>query len=285
MTKKLLALYGLKWNPFSPDVPTDALWLKPDVDQFGWRLEQHVRDGGFALITGDSGTGKSMAMRLVADRLAHLPDVVVGALLHPAGNLADLYRQLGELFDVSLRAHHRWTSFKALREKWHAHISSTLWRPVLLIDEAQEMRPEVLSELRLLSATNFDSRSILSVLLAGDGRLLEHFRAPQLLPLATRIRPRLTLDYALPKELADFLAHVLREAGAPKLMTAGLISTLSEHAAGNYRALCNMASELLIVAAQREIPQLDEKLFLELFAPPSKQRARNAAGDSRRTTS
>jgi len=57
-------------------------------------------------------------------------------------------------------------------------------------------------------------------------------------------------------------------------MTEGLITTLCEHAAGNYRALCNMASELLSESHRREAPQQNEKLDLEVFAPPTKQRSR-----------
>jgi type II secretory pathway predicted ATPase ExeA len=56
-------------------------------------------------------------------------------------------------------------------EKWLHHIDSSLFRPVLLIDEAQEMSPPVFSELRLLSSADLDSRSILTTVLAGDRRL------------------------------------------------------------------------------------------------------------------
>lgn len=275
MDRKLLALYGLKWNPFSPDMPDDALWRPPAIEPFCWRLEQKVRDGGFALVTGDSGTGKSIALRLLARHLAGIPELVVGVVKRPQSTLVDFYREMGEVFGVSLVVNNYcWSSFKALRERWEAHMAATLWRPVLLVDEAQEMSPRVLSELRLLASTNFDSRSILTVVLAGDGRLAELFRLPQLVPLGGRIRPRLILDYVTPKELAQFLRHVLVQAGNPTLVTEGLVATLCEHAAGNYRVLCNTAAELLTEGLRREGAQLDEKLYLEVFAPPMKQRSR-----------
>ncbi|MFV1962856.1 MAG: hypothetical protein ACC658_13625, partial [Acidimicrobiia bacterium] len=66
MSSKLLALYGLKWNPFLPDVPVEALWKSPEVDHFCWRMEALAREGGFALITGDPGTGKSVSLRVLA---------------------------------------------------------------------------------------------------------------------------------------------------------------------------------------------------------------------------
>lgn len=139
MTQKLLAQYGLKFNPFTPDLPTDAIYVPPRIEDFCWRIEQvQVREGGFAMIHGDPGSGKSIALRVLAERLARLPDITVGAINHPQSNLADFYRELGDVFGVPLRPHNRWGGFKALREQWQAHLESTRRRPVLLIDEAQE---------------------------------------------------------------------------------------------------------------------------------------------------
>ena len=269
MNTPLLQLYGLKWNPFSPEIPTEALVVSPRLDHFGWRLEHLAREGGFALITGDPGTGKSAALRLVAERLAALRDVVVGVIERPQSGVSDFYRELGHLFGVSLAPRNRWGGFQALRATWHAHIEATLLRPVLVIDEAQEMSAAVLSELRLLVSAHFDSRALLTVVLAGDGRLVERLHADDLLPLAGRIRVRLLLDRASPQELADVLRHACATAGTPRLMTPELVATLAEHAAGNLRILHGLAADLLAAGAQREVTQLDEKLYLEVFAPPT----------------
>ena len=94
MNQKLLALYGLKWNPFSPELPTEAIYVAPRLENFCWRIEHaQIREGGFAMIQGDPGTGKSVALRLLADRLSRLADVTVGAINHPQSNLADFYRE------------------------------------------------------------------------------------------------------------------------------------------------------------------------------------------------
>ncbi|MCA9579371.1 MAG: general secretion pathway protein GspA, partial [Myxococcales bacterium] len=84
---------------------------------------------------------------------------------------------------------------------------------------------------------------------------------------------RLKLEPAGRDELAACLDHLLDAAGAPQLMTTELRTTLAEHAAGNYRVLMNLADELLTVAAERDLPRLDEKLFLEVFATPAPARA------------
>lgn len=284
--KKMLSIYGLKWNPFSPDVPVEALLATPKIESFAWRVEQLVREGGFACIVGDPGTGKSVALRLLANRLAALRDVTVGVLTRPQSGTGDFYRELGDLFGVTLSPHNRWAGSKMLREKWLAHIDASLFRPVLIIDEAQEMKPVVLSELRLISSMDLDARSVLTVVLCGDGRLPEKFRTPELLPIASRIRVRLPMEYATRDELLACLKHVTEKAGNARLMTPELMATLVDHAAGNYRVLMTMAGEMLDAAVQREAKHLDEKLYFDVFATPAERatapKAKVAASAKRR---
>lgn len=283
MTNKLLALYGLKWNPFLPDLPVEALWRSSPIEHFCWRMETQAREGGFALITGDPGTGKSVALRLLAHHLSTLPDVQLGVLTRPQSALGDFYRELGSLFGIALVPHNRWAGFAALRQKWLTHVEATTFRPVLLIDEAQEIAPAVLSELRILTSSEFDSRSILTVVLCGDGRLTQQFRREEFLPIASRIRLRLTLDYLPPQELLEWLRHSLSQAGNPHLMTPELQTTLTEHAAGNLRVLTTMANELLATAAKRELKQLDEKLYLDTYAPAPRSKPRTTTAEYART--
>jgi general secretion pathway protein A len=275
--KKLLSLWGLKWNPFSPELPSEGLLVTPKIESFAWRLEQLVQEGGFALISGESGTGKSVALRIVAERLASVRDVVVGALERPQSKNADFYRELGDIFSVKLSPSNRWGGFKVLREKWKAHVASSRIKPVLLVDEAQEMAPDVLNELRILSSADFDATSLLTIVFAGDGRLLDLLRHQDLVPLNTRIRTRLCTEAATRDELLELLKHALAKAGNATLMTEQLMDVLVDHSAGNYRLLMTMSAELLAYGTAHEVSQLDEKFYLELFhpkGPTSKKKAR-----------
>ena len=274
--KKLLSLWGLKWNPFSPEVPSEGLLVTAKIESFAWRVEQLVQEGGFALITGESGTGKSVALRIVADRLSALRDVVVGVLERPQSKTADFYRELGDVFSVKLSPSNRYGGFKALRERWKAHLASSRIKPVLLIDEAQEMAAEVLSELRILSSADFDATSLLTVVLSGDARLPELLRHQDLVPLGTRIRTRLGMESASRGELSELLSHALAKAGNASLMTNELMDALVDHAAGNYRLLMTMGGELLAYGMAHEVGQLDEKFYLELFHP-QRSRAKKKA--------
>ncbi len=276
MKRKLLSLYGLKWDPFTPGVPIEALYCTPAIEKFCWRVEHTtLADGGFAMISGDPGTGKSVALRLLAERLKLLPDVKVGVISMPSGRLPDFYREMGDIFNVELSPHNRWRGYKSLRERWLTHMQGTLMRPIILIDEAQEVPAGVLNELRLLSSIEFDSGNLLSVILVGDKRLKEKLRQDELLPLGSRIRARLNMEHASAEELRACLNHLLARAGNASLMTEQLIVTICEHAMGNYRVLLGMASELLATAVQQELTELDEKLYLQCFGARQKTAARS----------
>jgi type II secretory pathway predicted ATPase ExeA len=264
--KKLGSLYGLKWNPFLPHLPVDALWPCPGMDHFFFRMKNLVMTGGFALICGEPGVGKSKALHLLAHRLTSLSDVVVGVMERPQSSLGDFYREMGDLFGVNLTPANRYGGFKALRDRWRDHINSTLFRPVLLIDEAQEMFTVCLNELRLLSSANFDSQCLLTNVVCGDMRLPDRFRSSALVSLGSRIRLRLIIEPYEAAVLLEFLDHCLSQSGAPHLMSRSLMETLVSHSAGNLRVLTTMSAELLEMAAEKEIPQIDEKLFLEVFS-------------------
>jgi integrase len=160
-------------------------------------------------------------------RVAAQRDAKVGVFTRPQAGLADFYREMGDLFGVALRPHNRYAGSKILRERWQTHIDASLSRPLLIVDEAQETSSSVLAELRLLSAVRLDSQVLLTVILAGDRRLVERSRSDEFLPVGSRIRVRLMLERASSDELQDCLRHALHKAGAPQLMTPELIATLA----------------------------------------------------------
>jgi len=257
----------LKWNPFLPEIPNEALLRRAAHTSFLWRVENLVMDGGIACVMGEPGSGKSATMRLLDERLSMLRDVTVARYDRPQSGLADFYRELGELFGIELRTCNRYGGFSALRRKWKSHIDQTLLRPCLLIDEAQYVPTPVLSELRLLMSEQFDSRRIIAVVLSGDMRLAERMKDPELVPLDSRIRARLTLTAAGAEELMAMLEHVLDQAGNRQLMTKGLAEAVVAHAIGNPRAMMRTCEDLLAKAIELDKPQLDEQLFFDLHQP------------------
>lgn len=117
-----------------------------------------------------------------------------------------------------------------------------------------------------------DSRNILAVVLAGDNRLPEKLRQTNLLPLESRIRIRHHLDKRPQAELIQILSEVIKQAGAPELMTSILIQALAEHSMGNLRAMMFMANDLLATAAETGQRQLDENLFFDVYRGIAKKK-------------
>ena len=269
--KNMLSFYGLKWNPFLPDIPNEALWSPPAVENFIYRLEGLAMNGGFAMICGEPGIGKSKTLQFLSHRFSRHDEVIVGAMERPQSSLSDFYREMGSLFGVNLSPANRYGGFKDLRERWRNHIESTLFRPLLFIDESQEMLTCCLNELRLLGSFHFDSRNLLTIVLCGDMRLPDRFRSNALVSLGSRIRFRMNLEPYNRNDLINYMAHCLKEGGAPHIMTKALVEALVDHCAGNLRVLNNMAAELLAVGTHNQVSQLDEKFFIEVFSRnPSK---------------
>ena len=273
---KISTLYALKFNPFLSDIPISAIYPSPVSESFVGRCEAHMSEGGFALLSGAPGLGKSITLRLLTHRLSRQRDVMVRTITYPQCRISDFYRELGDAFSVPLSWGNRWGSFKTAREKWQEHIETTNTRPVLIVDESQETLPAVLRELRLLTSKEFDSRSLLFVVLAGDLRLLDNLRHPDLLPLESRLRTRVRLESVSVAELTACLHHVLDKAGNAQLLTNGALAALVEHAAGNPRSMMMLGNELLHAAVCRDARQIDEKLFFEVVAPnaPKPERKR-----------
>jgi hypothetical protein len=66
-------------------------------------------------------------------------DVKIGILSRQQADLTDFFREMGDLFGVELRPANRWGGAKLLRDRWQTHIHAALSRPVLIVDEVQEI--------------------------------------------------------------------------------------------------------------------------------------------------
>ena len=116
------SLYGLKYNPFLPDLPQEALYTLPGTEVFELRVRSMAEQGGFALITGEPGLGKSKTLQKIAWSLEQIPDLTVGVMQRPQSRLGDFYRELGELFNVALSpANRAFTIRKFLKRGVRSH--------------------------------------------------------------------------------------------------------------------------------------------------------------------
>jgi type II secretory pathway predicted ATPase ExeA len=276
MDRKLQQLYGLKWNPFAPNIPESVLKMPQQMDMFFWQVEQMAFDGGFALLSGSPGTGKSTAMRYLRHRLSQVGGIKVASVERPQSTLRDFYQELGEIFGLTLGVSNRFKSFKQLRISWLNEIKNAHFRPFLLVDEAQSLPTIVLSEIRFLVSKEFDSQTLLSVILSGDDRLPKRLRAEsELLPIDSRIKARYLIEKISLEDLDTLLDHVLREAGNSTFINQNVKKNLVVSANGNPRSMMILAQSLLNYAVSKEAAIIDEQLLFELNGTKSKPIKKN----------
>ncbi len=241
------------------------------------------------MLTGDPGTGKSIALRLLAERLRALPDVLVGSVEQSAElRTMDFYRELGDLFGAPARR-----SQPVGRPSRPCALAGPITSPPVDAGPySSSTRPRKPSLLTVLSGATHPRQQVTSTassssasLFAGDARLPERLqRGLSFLPPSVRASGAGSLSTTPSRdELLACLDHLLAAAGNPSLMTSELRVTLAEHAAGNYRVLMTFADELLAVAADRGASLGSTKSsFLEVFAQTPQSQAPAAAAQEPR---
>ena len=277
MNKKLLALYGLKWNPFAPDVPVEALHVSRRIESFCWRVRATRRRGRLRprhRRARHRQVGHAAHSRRTPRRAARRQESASSRGRRPASPTS--IARWATCSASNSVPHNRWGGAKLLRDRWQTHIDAALSRPVLIVDEAQEMLPAVLAELRLLSSASLDSHILLTVVLAGDGRLLERLRSDELLPLGSRMRVRLALERPTPDELSELIVYAPAEGRRRQADDAGADRHARRPRSGQPARADEYRRRVARVAAQREARQIDEKLFLELCAAPPVPEAKTA---------
>ena len=243
INNEIKSLYGLKWNPFSKGIPIKAIQVNSQMEDFMFQMNVLLGEGGFAMLSGDPGLGKSTLLRCYYNRLIQDTKITPRQLTRPQSTLVDFYRELGRLFSFDLPVNSKYNSHIKLRECWLKSILDTQIIPVLMIDEAQLIRPFLFEELKSLSSHEFDTQNLLTILLVGDHRLSQLLSNQDLLHIGSRIRYSLSLKHYSNEYLINLLTESLELAGAPQLMTGGLIKTLVEKAMGNPRTLFNLANQ------------------------------------------
>ena len=212
--------YGFTEKPFS---------LTPDP-RFLYRSETHAgafelleyamrRREGFVVITGDIGTGKTTLCRALLERLDR--QTFSALLLNPFLSESDLLKVILQDFgvvsrDVLTHGPMRDVSKQALIDTLNAFLLSLLPLgacALLIIDEAQNLPPQVLEQIRILSNLETDKEKLLQIVLVGQLGLSNTLRTPELRQLAQRVSIKYELRPLTQDEAAAYIIHRLSVAG------------------------------------------------------------------------
>ena len=168
-------------------------------------------NGGFILLTGEVGTGKTTVCRCF---LEHIPDhIQVAILLNPPLSEGELLQAICDELKIAYETDESVNQLTARLNEYLLRTHGEGRSTVLIVEEAQNLDRTVLERLRLLTNLETDKKKLLQVILIGQPELLDHIESPDMAQLAQRVIARHHLRALTVKELDAYLEHRLRVAG------------------------------------------------------------------------
>ncbi len=205
--------FGLKETPFSIAPDPRYLYMSEGHREALAHLEYGLRgDGGFVLLTGEVGTGKTTVCRCL---LGGVPDNLnVAFILNPRVNAEELLACVCDELGIAYPEGNR--SVKVLVDRINEFLIASHAqgrRTVLIIEEAQNLSFDVLEQLRLLTNLETNERKLMQIIMVGQPELGDMLGCPELRQLAQRITARYHLGPLSGEEVADYVSHRLSVAG------------------------------------------------------------------------
>ena len=240
-----------------------AFALTPDP-RFLWLTDTHeeglaallygiTRRKGFILLTGEVGAGKTTLLRAALDQI---PAETETALVLNTAGIGPL--DLLKLIAVELRIHGTFHSkvdyIIALNDFLLDRLEAGL-NSVVIIDEAQNLGPELLEEVRLLSNLETDTEKLLQIVLTGQPELRRNLASPELRQLRQRIAIEHHVEFLKPDQIASYLAYRIEVAGGQyeEVFAPGSEGTFFAFSAGCPRLVSLLADRVLLSAYGKQL--------------------------------
>jgi general secretion pathway protein A len=252
--------FSLREAPFSiaPD-PAYLYMSARHQEALGHLLYGTGQYGGFVQLTGEVGTGKTTIVRTLLAQKLEKVDV---AMIHnPRQSEQEFVATICDELRVPYRNR---ATLKTLVDELNARLlgaHAAGRRTVLIIDEAQNLAPGVLEQVRLLTNLETDKEKLMRILLVGQPELSEMLSRPDLRQLASRITARYHLLPLSATETREYIVHRLRVAGGrPDLFTPAAIDRVHHIARGNPRQINIICDRALLGAYSQGLRQVTPEI-------------------------
>jgi len=259
------AFYGLKENPFSIQPDPDFLYFDRRHSYAYAMMEFGIRDrAGFIVISGEIGCGKSTLIRHLLNNLS--ASFTVGLVYNTHREIADLLEWIMLAFGLPYEGMSRVALFDAFQRFLIEQYG--LGKSVLLIvDEAQNLNPDALESLRMLSNINADKYQLLQIMLVGQPQLKDMLMQPGLQQFAQRVAADFHIRPFATDEVQNYIQHRLAVAGreAP-LFTPEACIRIAEASHGIPRRINILCNTALVYGFSAEAKLIDLKLVEEVLS-------------------
>jgi general secretion pathway protein A len=244
----LRAAFGLHAVPFTRELRNDEQLRLPMQEEALQGMLRTLDKRMSAAIIAPSGSGKTATVRRLIDQL---PDARYRVRYVKVTDLSkrDLCREIAAVCGVSPAGSYP-TLLRRLQEGFEASLDTDSLRPVLVLDEAHDLRPEVLSMLRVLTNFEMDRRLVLSLVLAGQTPLRTLLRREDQEAVARRIAFYASLRLLSDGETQSYIEHRCTIAGAGSCpFDASAVAAVFDISRGNLRCIDLLCLEALELAA------------------------------------
>ena len=206
--------FGLAEAPFSIAPDPRYLYMSEQHREALAHLRYGIQsDGGFVLLTGEVGTGKTTISRCLLEQLPQ--DCVVAFIINPRLTVPELLSTICDELRIPYPEGNRSVKvFVDLINDFLLDAHAGGRRAVLIVDEAQHLEKDVLEQIRLLTNLETNTRKLLQIILLGQPELREQMARPELRQLSQRIIARYHLGPLGRRETAVYVNHRLTTAGS-----------------------------------------------------------------------
>jgi len=244
--------FGLRSDPFSTDVPTKDLLRLPGMIGVKDRLEYVINLGGVLVITGEVGAGKSTSLRWSLSH-HHPSEVFIINVVANSGSITELLRQICWGLDLIPKTISKSRLFADAQTAIRSLAVSKKQKVSLIIDEANLLRPDVLTELHTLLHFDHDSKAHLSLVLCGQSTLLDRLSYRGAAPLASRVIAKAHLETLSQAQMEDYVDHHVKISGGKKgLFDSPSITAIHQGSGGVLRRANALARGGLLAAAREQ---------------------------------
>lgn len=252
--------YSLKEKPFSIQPDSEFLfWSRMHTLAFAMMQYGVLNRAGFTVITGGIGCGKTTLIRYLLDKLGN--DVTVGLLSHTPDDKANLLEWIAMEFGMSWDGKSEAALYEQFRQFLILNYSRGR-RTILIIDEAQNLGPRALENLRMLSNINADKDQLLQLIMVGQPQLRDLLRQPDLIQIAQRVSSDFHLRPLTRDEVTEYVGHRLKVAGGgdKSLFTLEACHKVFKASRGVPRVINILCDTAMIYGFSQNMPQITESV-------------------------
>lgn len=250
--------FGLKFNPFDKEIPTDKLFESRDCKELDTRLKYMLDNRGICLVVGEPGSGKSTGLRKLIEnankslyKTCYLPLTTL--------TVKDFYQAMAMMLGET-PSHRKFALFNQIQSSIQNLYYEQRITPIIIIDEIHMAPTSVLDDLRVIFNFKVDSANPFVLILTGQPAIRNKLALNTCYPLRQRITMRYSMQGLAPEETAEYCTSRMKIAGSTQqIFLPSSLAAIHTVSGGFPRGINSIATASLMYCTEKRLPQVDEE--------------------------